>query len=308
MNRPKKIKIVEVGPRDGLQNEKTILKTEVKAHFIQLLSDSGLKEIEASSFVRGDKIPQMSDASELFIQLQSRKLPCLLTYLVPNLQGLDSAIKKGVRRVAVFTSTSETFNKKNINASISQSLLNIEEVTKKAKGQEISLRGYISTVFGCPYEGEKKGKAYQDLLLKMVEKLFSLGIDEVSLGDTIGVATPDQVLEISNLLLKNFDSKKIALHFHDTRGMAIANILTALNTGIEIFDSSAGGLGGCPYAQGASGNVATEDLIYLFESLNIETGVDLKKVIIASQYILKELKKETTSKYLQYVLKRENHG
>lgn len=293
---PKKVEIIEVGPRDGLQNEKTVLKLEDKLLFIHQLIDSGLKTIEATSFVRPDKIPQMNDASELFPKINpgDSELLCL----VPNLKGLELAKRAGAKRIALFTATSESFNKKNINASIDESFERIEAVACSAIKDGISIRGYISTAFGCPYEG----KTSIDSLKNISERMFKLGANEVSIGDTIGIGTPSQVDNILTELSNVVDLSKVAMHFHDTRGMALANVLVSLEHGIKRFDSSAGGLGGCPYAKGATGNVATEDLLYLFDSLGIETGVNLKMVAKASSEILKKLKKETTSKFLKTYL------
>ncbi len=297
--RPKKIKIVEVGPRDGLQNEKKIIKSTEKAKLIKMLFNAGCEEVEAGSFVRADKIPQMADVNNLIGELKKLNIDLSkCTFLVPNLQGLERAYNLGITKIAVFTATSETFNKKNINASIDESLKRIEELAKVAVTYKIEMRGYISTVFGCPYEGIKEGQNYLKFLTDLARQLFAIKINEISFGDTIGVAHPDQVEEFSSHLLEKFGNKKIALHFHDTRGMAITNILTALNLGVEIFDSSLGGLGGCPYAKGATGNVATEDLLNLFNNLKVESGLDLKKYAEASKFILNELEKETTSKFL----------
>lgn len=297
--RAKSVKIVEVGPRDGLQNESKILKTNQKSQFIKKLIDAGAYEVEVASFVRAEKIPQMCDAESLVKELKKEKIDLhKCTCLVPNLQGLERAHKLGIKNIAVFTATSETFNKKNINATIDQSLKKIEEVCKVASTYNMTIRAYISTVFGCPYEGKKEGATYLKFLSDMSLHLYSLNIGEISFGDTIGIAHPDQVQEFCTYLLEKLRNEKIALHFHDTRGMAIANVLTAFNLGIDKFDSSAGGLGGCPYANGATGNVATEDLIYLFECLGVKTGLNLEKYTQASKFILNELGKETTSKFL----------
>lgn len=293
---PKKVRIVEVGPRDGLQNEKKIISLTDKVTFIKMLADSGLREIEATSFVRAIKIPQMSDGVELFRALKKEKAlkkTNLLT-LIPNEIGLENALMAGVSHIAVFTSTSNTFNKKNINSTIDESLKKIDLVIKRAFKENLKTRAYISTVFGCPYEGKTTFKN----LKKITGHLLDLGVSEISLGDTIGVANPLQVKETIDFLKKTFPIKKFAMHFHDTRGMAIANVLSALEMGITCFDSSAGGLGGCPYAKGASGNVATEDLIFLFSEMGIETGVDMKKLSEASSFILTKLSKKSSSKTL----------
>lgn len=296
-NLPKKVRIVEVGPRDGLQNEKMIVSLTDKIQFIKALAAAGLNEIEATSFVRASKIPQMSDGGELFSKLKSD--PALshtrLISLVPNVKGMEDALKSGVSDIAVFTATSNTFNQKNINATIDESLKKIEDVMALAHKFNIRTRGYISTVFGCPYEGATKVSE----LKKIATRLKDLGVYEISLGDTIGVAHPKQVIELVEFLSRDFDLDFFSMHFHDTRGMAVANVLTSLELGIKNFDSSAAGLGGCPYALGASGNVATEDLVYLFHSLGIETGIDMVKLSEASSFILSILKKESSSKFLK---------
>lgn len=299
-NLPAKVRIVEVGPRDGLQNEKTIVSLEDKVQFILGLSAAGLHEIEATSFVRGDKIPQMSDGAELYSRLKAEAslAKTHLISLVPNSKGMEMALAAGVKDIAVFTSTSNTFNKKNINATIDESLAKITEVMSVAQQNKIRTRGYISTVFGCPYEG----KTSLEELKRIAHRLKALGVYEISLGDTIGIANPKQVLEVIDFLAQDFDLSFFSMHFHDTRGMAVANILTALEMGITSFDSSAAGLGGCPYAVGASGNVATEDLYFLFHSMGIETGIDIKKLSQASSAILSKLNRTSPSKYLKAYL------
>ncbi|WP_244946459.1 hydroxymethylglutaryl-CoA lyase [Bacteriovorax stolpii] len=293
---PKKVRIVEVGPRDGLQNEKTIVSLEDKVTFIRMLADAGLSEIEATSFVRAEKIPQMSDGVELYgalVKEASLKKAKLIS-LVPNDKGLDNALRAGVKEIAVFTATSNTFNQKNINATIDESLKRIDAVMARANKEGLKTRGYISTVFGCPYEG----KTSLVELKRVANHLESLGVHEISLGDTIGVANPLQVKETIEFLKSDFSLDFFAMHFHDTRGMAVANILASLEMGMTSFDSSAGGLGGCPYAKGASGNVATEDLVYLFSSMGIETGVNMEKLAQASSFILSKLSKGSSSKSL----------
>ena len=295
---PSKIKIVEVGPRDGLQNEKSILPLVDKVSFISDLLQAGLKEIEVTSFVRRESIPQMGDATELIAALKDQGLfsPERCMVLVPNLKGLEMAMSTGVQRLAWFTAASETFNKKNINATIDESFENMQAMKQFLTSQkkDIRVRGYLSTVFGCPYEG----KVAPEKVLALTRKLFQLGVEEISFGDTVGVATPLQVKNLCRLLKQEFPLNKIAMHFHDTRGMAIANILSSLEEGVTIFDASAGGLGGCPYAVGATGNVATEEVIYLMENLGIGTDVDLPKLIKASTKVLKKLGRSTPSKFL----------
>lgn len=295
-NLPKKVRIVEVGPRDGLQNEKNIISHVDKAQFIKMLALSGLKNIEATSFVRKEKIPQMGNGVELFKEVKD--LSINLIALVPNLKGLDEAIKVGCKEIAVFTATSNTFNKKNINATIDESLVKIKEVMEKAKKNNIRVRGYISTVFGCPYEGETSVSEF----IRIAHFLKENGAYEVSVGDTVGVAHPMQVKKFILEIKKEFSLDFFSMHFHDTRGTALANILTSLEYGMTSFDSSAGGLGGCPYAKGALGNVATEDLVYLLHSMGIETGVDMQKLSEASVFIFNKLNKEISSKYLKSYL------
>jgi len=290
------VRIVEVGPRDGLQNEKTILDTNSKMQFIEMLIEAGFSTIEATSFVRSEKIPQMSDAKELIEGLKAKSinfdmLPCL----VPNLKGFEIANDLGIKEIAVFTATSEEFNKKNINATIDESLERIRLVCLEAQKQKVKVRGYISTVFGCPYEGDTS----LDTLKLVLDKLFSFGCYEVSLGDTIGIGHPEQVKKIYQFLKATTDMSKIAWHFHDTRGMALANIYSAYQEGARTFDSSAGGLGGCPYAKGASGNVASEDVVQMFDLMGISTGIDLSKLVKASTFILSKLGRSSASKAYQ---------
>ncbi|MFZ4715145.1 MAG: hydroxymethylglutaryl-CoA lyase [Bacteriovoracaceae bacterium] len=299
-NKPQSIKVVEVGPRDGLQNEKTAVPTDVKREFIQKLADAGLSTIEVTSFVRADKIPQMNDASALFPLVKNDHagkkidLPCL----VPNMKGYELAKSLDVDTIALFSATSNTFNLKNINVTIDESFEKMEPIAKLAKSEGKKIRAYISMGFGCPYEGEIKPSQ----TLKIIERFSKLNVDEISIGDTIGVANPKDVQELCQLMKGHFDLKKMAMHFHDTRGTALTNVLVSLENDIIIFDSSAGGLGGCPYAKGATGNLATEDLVYLLHRMGLSTGIDMKKLSEASVYILGHLNKETASKYLRAFL------
>lgn len=294
------IKLIEVGPRDGLQNEKKSISLADKLHYIDLLTKTGLKTIEATSFVRADKIPQMSNAVELFNSLTNRSdfgdisFPCL----VPNMKGYLSAKTSGVKEISLFSATSDAFTKKNINCSIDESFTRMKEVSTAAKSDNIKIRAYISTAFGCPYAGEMSAKD----LMTVIEKFLKLGVYEISVGDTIGVANPKQVASYIKQIEQIVDLSRVAMHFHDTRGMAIANILVSLESGVRIFDASSGGLGGCPYAKGASGNVATEELLYLFDSLGLEHGVSLSKLTEASKFILSKVGRETPSKYLKVLL------
>tara|TARA_Y100000780_G_C13696027_1_gene422613 strand:+ start:53848 stop:54801 length:954 start_codon:yes stop_codon:yes gene_type:complete len=297
---PKKVRIVEVGARDGLQNEKSVIDTADKVEFIKKLADAGHQSIEVTSFVRPDRIAQMSDAKELFplvkkiIDPDKTQLICL----VPNLKGLELASELGVKDVAVFTATSDSFNLKNINATVSQSFDRIEPVIEKALASGMRVRGYVSTAFGCPYEGAMDPRKAG----LVAQRLDQMGCHEISIGDTIGTGTPYSVHKVLDEVLKSVSQEKVALHFHDTRGMAVANVMAGLERGIAHYDSSAGGLGGCPYAKGATGNVGTEDLIYLFHTLGIDCGVDLDKQCVSSLYMLEKLEKYTTSKFLQAYL------
>jgi hydroxymethylglutaryl-CoA lyase len=293
-NLPKSVRIVEVGPRDGLQNEKTIVEIQDKIQFIGLLGDAGLKYIEATSFVRAPKIPQMSDGKTLYLSLlkDSRLKDTHLLSLVPNLKGLESALEVGVDHIAIFTSTSNTFNQKNINATIDESLKRIEDVMSLALKNKLKVRGYISTAFGCPYEGATS----VDEFIRIAKILKDYGVYEISIGDTIGIANPLQVELFLEKVLKEFSPDLFSMHFHDTRGLATSNILASLSFGLTSFDSSAAGLGGCPYAKGATGNVATEDIVNLFHSMGIETGIDLEKLYKASTFILQTLQKTSVSK------------
>lgn len=291
---PERITIYEVGPRDGLQNEKSIVPTASKVRYIDMLTSAGLPTIEATSFVSPKAIPQLADAPEVMAGISlgaNTRYPAL----VPNERGMLRAIEAGVREIAVFTAASESFTKANINTTIRQSLDNFKSVISLALENRIAVRGYVSTAFGCPYEGY----VAPGRVLEVTIALLELGVSEVSIGDTIGVGTPAAVESVFGLLLKTIPASKLAAHFHDTRGTALANVLAAMQMGVATIDSSSGGLGGCPYAPGAAGNLATEDLLYMLDGMNIETGVDLAKVAEASIYILGVLGKQPTSKYLQ---------
>lgn len=272
MKFPKSVTIKEVGPRDGLQNEKAVITARDKIDWINKLSKSGLSYIEITSFVNPKWIPALADCYEVATSIE--KQPGV-TYaaLVPNQKGLEKALSANVDEVSVFMSASETHNKKNINKSIEETYPILNNVVSEAINEGKTTRGYVSTVFGCPYEGEVN---VEDVM-KVSEKLFEMGISELSLGDTIGIATPNQVQVLLEQFLKRFPEDKIALHFHDTRGMAIANIYASLQMGMTTFDSSLGGLGGCPYAPGASGNVATDDVLYMLHGMGIETNINEKK-------------------------------
>lgn len=288
------VKIVEVGPRDGLQNEKVTIPTEAKVAYITALGDAGLRVIEAGAFVSPKWVPQMADTAAVYRDIP--KDPGMeYPVLVPNMRGLERAIECGVKSIAIFTASSETFNKRNINMSIDESFENYAPVAARAIAEGMRVRGYVSTAFGCPYEGEVP----PEKVLEVSARLLDLGCYEVSIGDTIGVGTPMQVQGVAGILLQVIPSSRLAMHFHDTRGTALANTLAALEMGIAIFDASAGGLGGCPYAPGASGNMATEDLVYLLNGMAIESGVDLPKLVAASAIIAPYLDHALPGKYLQ---------
>ena len=295
---PRSVRVVAVGPRDGLQNEKVQIPTEQKIQFINMLANAGLPVVEATSFVSPRAIPQLSDASAVMAAIA--RLPTTeYPVLVPNIKGMERALATGVRSVAVFTAASEQFTRHNINATIAESLANFRPVLVLAQQEGIPVRGYISTVFGCPYQG----KVAPGQVLSVAQALLEMGCHELSLGDTIGVATPNQVVDVLGLLFSaNIPVERLAVHFHDTRGTALANVLMALQMGVSIVDSSAGGLGGCPYAPGAAGNLATEDLLYMLHGMGIHTGVDLEKVIAATQFIAPYLGHMPTSKYYQAAL------
>jgi isopropylmalate/homocitrate/citramalate synthase len=288
------VKIVEVGPRDGLQNEKVTIPPQAKIDYITALGDAGLRVIEAGAFVHPKWVPQMADTAEVYRNIP--KDPGVeYPVLVPNMKGLERAIETGVKSIAIFTAASETFNKRNINMSIDESFENYAPVAARAVSEGMRVRGYVSTAFGCPYEGE----VAPEKVLEVSARLLDLGCYEVSIGDTIGVGTPMQAQGVIGMLLQVIPASKLAMHFHDTRGTALANTLAALEMGIATFDASSGGLGGCPYAPGASGNMATEDLVYLLDGMAIETGVDIKKLVAASQVIAPYIDHALPGRYLQ---------
>jgi isopropylmalate/homocitrate/citramalate synthase len=293
---PASVRVVEVGPRDGLQNEKVQIPTEQKIQFIKLLTEAGLPVVEATSFVSPRAIPQLQDAGAVMATLTPSS-QTQYPVLVPNLKGMERALAAGVRSIAVFTAASESFTQHNIRATIAESLANFRPVVALARQEGIAVRGYISTVFGCPYEG----RVDPQRVLSVARALLDMGVDELSLGDTIGVATPNQVVDVLDLLVSQgaIPLDRLAVHFHDTRGTALANVLVALQMGIHIVDAAAGGLGGCPYAPGAAGNLATEDLLYMLHGIGIHTGVDLEKVVEATRFIAPFLGHAPTSKYYQ---------
>ncbi|MBT5071786.1 MAG: hydroxymethylglutaryl-CoA lyase, partial [Porticoccaceae bacterium] len=285
MSYPETVKVVEVGPRDGLQNEKTALDTETKLHLISQLADAGLKTIESGSFVSPKWVPQMAGSEEVFEAINSHIQPIypntIFSALTPNDFGMARAIECGVKEVAVFAAASESFSQKNINCSIKESLERFVPVMIKAHRSKIPVRGYVSCVLGCPYEGSID--PHQVAIV--TQELLDMGCYEVSLGDTIGIGTPASTSTLLTRLLSSIPASKLAMHMHDTYGQALANILISLQMGISVFDSAVAGLGGCPYAKGASGNVATEDLIYMLDGLAIEHGVEMQKLLKASTAI-----------------------
>lgn len=288
---PKHVKMVEVGPRDGLQNEAKFIPTAVKIELINRLAQTGIKTIEATSFVSPKWIPQMADHNEVLAGI-TRFTHVHYPVLVPNAQGFHNALAAGAKEIAIFGAASETFSQKNINCSIDESLNRFAEVTQLAKQHHIKVRGYISCVLGCPYEGEIKPEKVADV----ANKLLALGCYEISLGDTIGVGTAPKAIKLIEIVSRTIPIEKLAAHFHDTYGQALVNLYAVLEKGISIIDSSVAGIGGCPYARGATGNVASEDVLYMLNGLGIQTGVDLKQLVAVGEYISFALGKETRSK------------
>ena len=291
INYPKQVTLVEVGPRDGLQNEANFLPTDTKIEFINQLSLTGLQRIEVTSFVSEKSIPQLADASTVFNRI-NQSPQVRFSALIPNEEGIHNALQSGVREIALFTAASETFNQHNIHCSITESIARFRPVLAIAKQQNLFVRAYISCVLGCPYEG----KIMPNQVINVAQQLIDLGVDEISLGDTIGIGTPKQTQILLNAIIKLMPLQQVALHFHDTYGQAIANIYAALECGITCFDSAVAGLGGCPYALGASGNVATEDVLYLMHGLGIDTGIDLDQMIRIGNMICEKLGRENQSK------------
>jgi hydroxymethylglutaryl-CoA lyase len=288
---PKAVKIVEVGPRDGLQNEKSIIAAADKIRFIDLLSDTGLKTIEATSFVSPKWIPQLADAEEVYKGIAKRP-GVAYPVLIPNERGMERALPVDVKEIAVFTAASETFNQKNINATIAESIERFKPVMAIAAKHGIRVRGYISTVIGCPYEGAIKPEA----VARVAKDLAAIGCYEISLGDTIGVGTPVKAQAMLKAAAAEVPLDRLAVHFHDTYGQALANIHACLELGVAVVDSSTSGLGGCPYAKGATGNVATEDVLFMLTGMGIETGVDMTKLLAAGAFISGLLKRTPESK------------
>ncbi|XP_051053925.1 3-hydroxymethyl-3-methylglutaryl-CoA lyase, cytoplasmic [Phodopus roborovskii] len=295
---PEYVKIVEVGPRDGLQNEKVIIPTDIKIEFINQLSQTGLSVIEVTSFVSSKWVPQMADHTEVMRGIH--KYPGVrYPVLIPNLQGFHHAVAAGATEIAVFGAASESFIKKNINCSIEESMRRFEEVISSARHMDIPVRGYVSCALGCPYEGS----IMPQKVAEVSKRLYAMGCYEISLGDTIGVGTPGSMKMMLESVMKEIPPGALAVHCHDTYGQALANILTALQMGVNVVDSAVSGLGGCPYAKGASGNVATEDLVYMLNGMGLNTGVNLYKVMEAGDFICKAVNKTTNSKVAQAAFK-----
>jgi hydroxymethylglutaryl-CoA lyase len=294
---PRKVDLYEVGPRDGLQNELRTLPTRDKARLIEALVASGERRIEVTSFVSPKWIPQLADAEEL-LRLVGRKEGVVFSALVPNLKGLQRAREAGLQEAAVFISASEAHSKKNINKSIAEAVEASREVVTAATQAGMRVRGYLSTVWGCPYEGTVP----VERVVEICRKLVDMGIYQLSLGDTIGVGTPRQTEEILSALMKYIPVEKLALHMHDTRGTALANALVGLSAGVTTFDTSIGGLGGCPYAPGAAGNLATEDAVFMFHGMGVDTGINLDRLVEAGELAQELIGRKLAGKYLQAAL------
>jgi hydroxymethylglutaryl-CoA lyase len=291
MKYPKRVKMVEVGPRDGLQNEPGSVPAEVKVALIDRLSDAGLPVVEAGSFVSPKWVPQMADTAEVMARIR-RKPGVAYPVLVPNMKGLEGALAAKAEEIAIFGAATEAFSKRNINCSIAESLERFEPVCRAALDHGMRVRGYMSVVLGCPYEGEVKPEA----VAAVSQRLYDMGCYEISLGDTIGTGTPAKAQCMIEVVAKKIPVGKLAGHFHDTYGQALANILAVMEMGVATFDSSVAGLGGCPYAKGATGNVASEDVLYMLGGLGIETGVDMAKLLDAAEFICAQLKRPTVSR------------
>ena len=300
MSLPTKVKIVEVGPRDGLQNEAQNVPVEVKVKLVELLVDAGLRSIEAGAFVSPKWVPQMASSAEVYRQVT--KSPGIsYPMLVPNMRGLEQAIESGVEEIALFAAASETFSQKNTNCSIEESVARFTDVVSKAQQHNMRIRGYISCALGCPYEGEVDANVVVDL----TRRLHDVGCYEVSVADTIGVGTANQAQALFEQLAGAIPVTQLAAHFHDTYGQALANIHAVLQTGVAVIDSSVAGLGGCPYAKGATGNVATEDVVYMLNGMGIDTGIDMDKLLDAGVYINGFLDRAPVSRAANALLKKK---
>lgn len=299
MQYPKQVKIVEVGPRDGLQNEKEFVPTEVKVELVNRLSQAGIRNVEAASFVSPKWVPQMADSADVMAQI-NRRPGTIYSALTPNLKGFEGAIAACADEVVIFGAASEAFSQKNINCSIAESIDRFAPVAEAALAAGLRLRASISCALGCPYQGEVPISAVEDV----VRRMQALGVQEFDIADTIGVGTPQRVYDVMSAVTQIVDAKQVAGHFHDTYGQALANILAALQAGISIFHSSVAGLGGCPYAKGATGNVATEDVLFMLHGMGIETGIDLDQVIDAGDFISTFLKRENASRVGRAILNK----
>lgn len=288
---PTAVKIVEVGPRDGLQNEAQTISADVKIELVNRLSSAGFANIEAASFVSPKWVPQMATSSEVMAGI-ARRDGTIYSALVPNMKGFDAALAAGVDEVVIFAAASEAFSQKNINCSIAESIERFRDVAQAARQNNLRLRGALSCAFGCPYQGEVSGDSVADV----VQRLRDLGCDEIDIADTIGVATPHHVQTIMQRAMAEFPIERLSGHFHDTYGQALANIYASLEVGITIYHAAVAGLGGCPYAKGATGNVATEDVLYMMRGLGIETGIDFDKVVDAGQFISRQLGRPAASR------------
>jgi hydroxymethylglutaryl-CoA lyase len=291
MKLPMAVRIVDVGPRDGLQNEKATIATDVKVGLVDRLTDAGVQSIEAASFVSPKWVPQMADGAEVMAGIR-RKPGVVYSALVPNMKGFEAAVEAKADEVAVFAAASEAFSQRNTNCSIAESLTRFEPVMAAARERGIAVRGYISCVLGCPYEGEIAPEA----VARVAKALFNMGCHEISVGDTIGVGTPGRTKAMIEACVAHVPLDKLAGHYHDTYGQALANIYASLEMGVAVFDSSVAGLGGCPYAKGATGNVATEDVVYMLHGLDIATGIDLDRLIDAGEFICAALRRPTNSR------------
>ena len=291
MNYPDRVKMVEVGPRDGLQNESKTVPTDIKVELIDRLTDAGLRVVEAGSFVSPKWVPQMADTGEVMARINRREG---VTYpvLVPNMKGLEAAIAAGATEIAGFAAATETFSQKNTNCTVAQSLERQQTVCRGALDAGLRVRGYISVVLGCPYEGEVRPQQVADV----AQRLFDMGCYEISLGDTVGMGTPAKTRRMIEAVCAHIPVERLAGHFHDTYGQAMANILASLDAGMAIFDSSVAGLGGCPYSPGATGNVATEDVLYMLDGMEIETGVEMDALLDAADFICSYLQRDTVSR------------
>jgi hydroxymethylglutaryl-CoA lyase len=291
MSLPSKVKIIDVGPRDGLQNEKETIPVEVKVELVDRLTDAGFVNIEAASFVSPKWVPQMATSAEVMAKIR-RKPGVIYSVLTPNMKGFEAAVEARADEVVIFGAASEAFSQKNINCSIAESIERFRDVAAAAKQHNIRLRGSISCTMGCPYQGDVSPESVADV----VRRLRDLGCDEIDIADTIGVGTPNKVKAVFERAAKEFPIERMAGHFHDTYGQALANIYAAMETGVAIFHSSTAGLGGCPYAKGATGNVSTEDVLYMMNGLGIHTGIDLDKVVDAGQFISAHLGRKAVSR------------